>query len=147
MADRRTVVILSELRDAMDFVSLGELGEHSAYICRDTGKIYWVTGDSSLDEEAELPDDLGEPERYIEIPHKKELDLGRPLALRFALQELPDDYDAIIRYFRSRGAYGRFKDLLEQRGRLSSWYEFEERAAAEALLAWCDEVEIAVRPS
>lgn len=146
MTAGRTVVALSDLRDAVDFVSFGDAGEHSAYICCETGQIYWVTGDSSLDEEAELPDDLGDPERYIEVPHKKELDLGRPLALRFALQELPEDYETIVGYFRSRGAYGRFKHLLEVRGALSRWYEFEEQAATEGLVAWCEEVEIALRP-
>jgi hypothetical protein len=146
MADSRTTVALSELRDAIDFVSFGEVGEHSAYICRATGKIYWVTGDSSLDEEEDLPDDLEASDRYIAVPHKKELDLGRRLALRFARRELPDDCETIAGFFRRRGAYARFKDLLERRGMLSRWYEHGEMATGEALLVWCDDVGLAVRP-
>lgn len=41
--------------------------------------------------------------------------------------------------FRRRGAYGRFKDLLEREGRLDEWYAYERQAAQAALLAWATE--------
>jgi hypothetical protein len=75
------------------------------------------------------------------VPRDRELrvDLGRPLALAFAATELPDDDDTVAGFFRRRGAYRRFKDLLEKRGKLEAWYEFENRATEDALLAWCAE--------
>jgi len=52
---------------------------------------------------------------------------------------LSDEYDTVAGFFRRRGAYGRFKALLHARGMLERWYEFENRATEEALLAWCEE--------
>lgn len=34
-------------------------------------------------------------------------------------------------------AYSRFKSLLEQRGQLQNWYQYEEAAVEEALREWC----------
>jgi hypothetical protein len=41
----------------------------------------------------ELPDDTGDSEKFLQIPDKRELDLGKPLALDFARQFLPGDFD------------------------------------------------------
>jgi len=43
----------------------------------------------------ELPDDVGDSEKYLQIPDKRELDLGKPLALDFARQFLPNDFDEV----------------------------------------------------
>jgi hypothetical protein len=128
----------TELRTTFEFVSAGALFEHSAYICRDTGKIY-CSFSAGLAEEADLPEDLETSDLYIAVPHKNELGLGSRLALAFVDQELPDDYHSVAGYFRRRGAYRRFKELLDARGKLQSWYEFETHAMEEALLAWCEE--------
>ena len=125
-----------ELRSSFDFVSSGARFEHSAYICLDTGKIYWHSDLVDLEEE-ELPEDLDTSDRYIAVPHKNDLDLGCRLVFAFIDQELPGDSDTVAGYFRQRGAYGRLKDLLHRRGMLERWYEFENRATEEALLAWC----------
>jgi hypothetical protein len=129
----------AELRDAFDFVSLGELLGAEAYISCDTGKIYLRTVDGDVMEEDEVPEDLETSDRYIAVPHKAELDLGRRLALRFTEQELPADYDVVRDLFRRKGAYARFKRLLETRGVLQRWYDYEERATEEALRSWCQD--------
>jgi hypothetical protein len=41
--------------------------------------------------------------------------------------------------FRRKGAYGQFKRLLESRGALERWHDYEERTVEEALQAWCRE--------
>jgi len=129
----------TDLRAAFEFVSAGAPLEHSAYICLDTGKIYSQSISAGLEEEVDLPEDLETSDRYIAVPHKNDLGLGRRLALAFVDQELPDDHDTAAGFFRRRGAYGRFKQLLHARGMLQPWYEFEDRAMEKALLAWCEE--------
>ena len=59
-----------------------------------------------------------------EIPHKNDLDLGQALVFEFAASHLPDEYDRVRDIFRRRGAYGRFKDLLDSKGLLETWYRF-----------------------
>ena len=124
-----------EISSAFEFVGSAAPTEHSAYISLDTGKIYWASELASMDEE--LPNDVGTSDRYLVVPHKTELDLGRNLAFRFAAQELPDSYERVTSIFRRKGAYGRFKQLLEDNGVLAKWYKFEAEATEKALREWC----------
>ena len=57
------------------------MGENEAYLDQQSGKIYWHSEFGDNDEE--LPDDIDD-EKYILIPDKIELDLGKPLVLDFA---------------------------------------------------------------
>lgn len=125
----------AELRNAFEFVSSGPPDEQNAYICIDTGAIYWVSNTIELEEE--VPDDVETSDRYIAVPHKNDLRLGQNMALSFVDQELPDDYNTAASFFRKRGAYRRFKDLLQARGVLEKWYAFEASASDAALLDWC----------
>ena len=68
-------VSLSDLQLAFEFVSSGGMGENEAYLDRRSGKIYWHSEFGDNDEE--LPDDIDD-EKYISIPDKRELDLGKP---------------------------------------------------------------------
>jgi Uncharacterised protein family (UPF0158) len=130
-----------DLSAAFDFVSYGAPFEHQAFVSLDTGAIHWVSATAPIDEE-DLPDDLDTSDRYIAIPHKNDLDLGRNLALRFADEQLPHQYARIEGFFRHRGAYARFKDLLESEGRLEQWYAFEAESTERALRDWCKANEI-----
>jgi hypothetical protein len=60
------------------------------------------------------------------------------LALKFVAQALPDDFDEVARIFQRRGAYARFKNLLERRGKLAEWYAFESESQRKALRGWCE---------
>jgi hypothetical protein len=138
VSTKTVAVDVRELRNALDFVSAGDPFDHGAWICLDTGKIHWRSSAAGLDDE-DLPEDIDDTDRYLAVPSQRDLDLGHRLALAFAARELPDDHDMVARFFRRRGAYSRFKNLLQTRGLLASWYEFENRATDGALLAWCAE--------
>src|SRR2546429_6921367 len=96
-------VSFSDLQLAFEFVSSGGMGENEAYLDRRSGKIYWHFEFGDNDEE--MPDDIDDDEKYISIPDKRELDLGKPLVLDFAREVLPDDYDEVRHIFSRRGAY------------------------------------------
>ena len=129
------VAKFSDLELAFEFVSFGAPSEHSAFLCLETGVCHWHT--EIGDNEEPLPDDILDSGKYLEIPHKNDLGLGKPLALKFAAQVLADDFDEVAGIFQRREAYGRFKRLLEQRGKLEQWYEFENENEREALRGWC----------
>jgi len=136
---KKIMVDRDELETAFEFVSSGAPYENTASISVTTGKIRWhsmLMGDMGDDDDADDDDDA---EDGIAVPHKNDLDLGSRLVLRFVRQEMPRDYDTVAEFFRRRGAYGRFKDLLERRHKLERWYEFEERETQAALLAWCEQ--------
>jgi len=125
-----------DLSAAFDFVSDGAPMEHHAYVSLDTGQIYW-TSDSIDTREEDIPEDIKTSARYLAIPHKSELDLGRGLVLRFVAQQLSAHYDQVEGFFRRQGAYARFKDLLEREGVLEHWYAFEADSVEKALRQWC----------
>ena len=127
----------SDLDMAVDFVSSDVLLGASAYICRETGKVWYESDD--LSEEEELPDNVGDTNKYAEVPDKRDLDLGKRLVLSFASQELPNQYEKIESIFRRSGAYSRFKDFLRDHGALEAWYKHEESATRKALCAWAKE--------
>jgi hypothetical protein len=78
MTSTKTVSVnAEELRTTFEFVSFGAPLEHSAYICVDTGKIYCHSVSAGLEEEEDLPEDLETSDRYIAVPHKNDLGLGR----------------------------------------------------------------------
>ena len=133
-----------DLSDAFEFVSSAAPMEHRAFISIDTGGIYWVSSLGPVEEE--LPDDLEESDRYVAIPHKNDLDLGRNLALRFAEAELPNAYEGVRDCFRYRGAYACFKALLAAHGCLDRWYAFEAECTEQALKDWCEDNRIEVTP-
>ncbi|MGA7179492.1 MAG: UPF0158 family protein [Thiobacillaceae bacterium] len=135
-------VRLSELLDAFEFVSFGGDIDHGAYIDLDTEEIYYVSSENAMEEE--VSGDLESSDRYIAVPHKNDLNLGRDLALSFADEELPSDYDTIAGFFRKRGAYARFKDFLACHNLLERWYAFEAREKEKALRAWCQDHDIAI---
>lgn len=125
-----------DLATAFDFVSGGDPMENEAYVSLDTGNVYWVSNLIDDDEE-ELPDDLETSDRYLLIPDKSELGLGKRLALRFAAEYLPQHYEQAEGFFSRKGAYARFKDLLERKGMLERWYAFEAEAIKRELKQWC----------
>ncbi|HJZ20633.1 MAG TPA: UPF0158 family protein [Bradyrhizobium sp.] len=135
---------LKEIRDAFELVSMsGGLGRHEAFLCRQTGKIYWNSELFDLDEPDDelydkLPDDIEDDEKYIAIPDKRELDLGKPLVLDFAREFLPKDFDDVRYMFSKKGGYRKFRALLERRKALDRWYEFESQATERALRDWCE---------
>ncbi|MCK4709089.1 MAG: hypothetical protein KAU21_10770 [Gammaproteobacteria bacterium] len=127
---------------AFDFVNFGQPYENEAYLNLHTGETHWY---SELgDNEDELPGDIDDEKKYIPLPHKNDLNLGKRLVLKFAYQCLPEDAEKIENAFRKKGAYSKFKYILEAKGKIEEWYEFESEAEDKALREWCKINEITV---
>ena len=135
-------VKFDDLSLAFEFVGSAPPSENNAYIALDAGQIYWTSELNPLDEE--VPRDLETSDRYLLLPHKAEFDLGKGLALCFAVSELPHCHDQIVGFFQRKGAYARFKDLLDSEGALERWYRYEAEATEKALRDWCAENDIHV---
>ncbi len=129
------MVNLDELEFALIFVDGGTLLEAEAYIAVETGEVILYSEDG---ESEPLPDDIEEEEKYLSIPTKQELGLGKRLVLRFTEEYLPADYEVVENIFRKKGAYSRFKDLLDDRNLLEKWYEYENEKGRMALCEWCE---------
>jgi hypothetical protein len=141
-----TVVNFSELLDAFLWVSGADaFTEQEAYISRRSGHIHW-TGTGEFGIEEDVPEDIGDPDLYVGVPSKKDLNLGRDLVFRFVDEHLADSYELVYEFFRRRGAYARFKNLLEKKGLLEPWHDYESAATEQALRVWCAEEGLQIAP-
>jgi hypothetical protein len=122
--------------EVFEFSCMGLPGESEAFLNRETGE-YFIVSDYCDSEQ--LPDDL-ETEKYVVLPSKSALKLGKRLVLRFASLYLEEDYDNVQLIFRRKGAYSKFKSLLERRSLIDKWHEFEAQAQERALREWCQDV-------
>lgn len=129
------------IEEAFLFVSSAAPFECTAVVHRQTGETFYASLMAGYDE---LPEDLDESDDYIDIPHKNDLDLGKPLVMDFVRSRCPEEIDRVLMIFSRRWAYGRFKDLLEQKALLDEWYVFEQQQTRQALLHWCEENSIAL---
>jgi len=129
----------SDVLDLFELVNFGSPFEHEGYICKTSGKTYFysVFGDNG----EELPDDICD-EKYLTIPQKSELNLGKSLAFDFTQEFLPAQYAEVCSIFRHKGAYSKFKSLLEEAGKIEEWYKFEAKHTEQALREWCSEHDI-----
>ena len=116
--------------------------DSEAFVSRLTGMVHWSSNTIELDEA--LPDDIEDGRIYVAVPNKHDLNLGKNLALTFAEERLADSYQTVANLFRQRGAYARFKDLLERKGLLQAWYDFEAKATELALREWADDEGISI---
>ena len=91
------------------YVSFGMMLSTEAYISRETGEIFYISDDPDLDEGN--PKDLGDYEKYIEVPGKVELDLGKRVVFRFVSEALPEKLGEVEEIFRRKGAYSRYQRL------------------------------------
>ena len=124
------------IEDAFLFVSSAAPFECTAVVHSKTGETFYASLMAGYDD---LPDYLDDSDDYIGIPHKNDLDLGKPLIMDFVHSQCPEEIDRVLSIFSHRGAYGRFKDLLEQKALLDEWYAFEQQRTRQALLLWCEE--------
>lgn len=141
----RPTVKYDDLELAYSFASDTCDIESTAWICRKTGKIYWESSD--LDDEFEVPHDVGDCSLYASVPDQQELGLGTRLVFRFVKSKIPAHYDRVSSIFRRRGAYGRYKDFLQDQGLLEEWYEFENSTTENALRIWAEGEGFVVLPA
>ncbi|WP_440056597.1 hypothetical protein ACSLBF_21040 (plasmid) [Pseudoalteromonas sp. T1lg65] len=123
-----------DVLNLFELVNFGSPYESEEYICKESGKTYCYT--EFADNEEELPDDIND-EKYLAIPYKDDLNLGNNLAFNFTLEYLPSEYENVRSTFKRKGAYVRFKSLLENAGIIEAWYKYEAMHTEKALREWC----------
>lgn len=131
----------NDLLETFELVNAGMPGESEAYLDRESGRTLVI---SVMGEELDPPPEDLDTDRYIHLPHKNDLDLGNALVFSFAREFLPDRYEDIREIFRRKGAYRRFKSLLEGQGLLDQWHRYEEQATETALREWCEEIGVSL---
>jgi hypothetical protein len=92
----------------------------------------------------DLPEGAEDDPNYIAIPRKQVLGLGKALALDFAREFLPKDYEDVRDMFGRRGGYRNFRAPVTKRRVLERWYDFESKATKRAMREWCELNEIEI---
>jgi hypothetical protein len=128
---------IADLVEAMDF---GGDGDMQAWVCVATGEMHFHSDLVGDDENFELPDDIEDETQYLAIPDRREMGLGRRVALGFASEAMNErDFADVREFFSHRGAYKRFRSLIERRGLLQRWYDFQKQADEAAMREWAED--------
>lgn len=136
------MISFKDFYDAYDQAEFGREYGAKAFVNAAEERILVIPSEMVADEEeieaAETELDSG---GWVEFPDQYELHLGQELVFRFASVHLsPVDCQRVRRIFSRRGAYGRWKDLLEEHGLLKNWHEFSETEEINALKNWLEEM-------
>jgi len=130
-----------KIEEAFEFVSAGQLFSHDAFLDTETGEVLYQ---SDSDESDDLPEDIDEA-RYISIPNRGELHLGKPIVLSFVETHAPDCLLEVLGFFAHKGAFSNFKNLMDLNNILDQWYEYESKETEKALREWCEAKGISLR--
>ncbi len=114
----------------------GEFGT-GAWVDCETDTLIVYSGEG-VDDEPPPPDDINDNPRYLPVPTRHELNLGRQLALDFMHEHWPEEIDWARETLHCRGGWHRFKSRLEARGLMRQWFDYQEQRTMEALRAWCE---------
>lgn len=125
-------VKIDDIEMAIEFASYS-MSDSEAYINVETGDIHYI-GDC-VDEP--IPSDIFENKKYVCIPRKADLGLGKRVALDFVAKNIPSKIDLTYDIFSRKGAYSKFKSLLASMEQLDNWFEHEQAALRSATLDWC----------
>lgn len=120
--------------DAFHYVSDAPPGERTAAVHRLTGRVFLASLKAGYDER---PAGAATDPAYLTIPHRQELDPGKPLVLEFIRSHCPAELARVEALFARPGAFRNVKDLLRRRQLLESWQVFEAQRLEALLRQWC----------
>ena len=111
-----------------------------AFVRTDADGIVYVPNSMFADtEEIDAAYDAMKEGSWIAFPDVSKL----RLALRFAREFLSEEQcERVVAIFSRRGAFRRFKDFLDECGKLQDWYGYEELTVLEALKQWLKDNDI-----
>lgn len=120
--------------DAFHYVSDAPPGERAAVVHRITSQVFLASFKAGYDER---PTGAESDPDYATIPHRQELDSGKPLLLEFIQSHCPSELARVEALFARPGAFRNVKDLLRRRHLLESWQVFEAQRLEALLRQWC----------
>lgn len=121
--------------DAFHYVSNAPVGERSAVVRRSSGQVYLASVKADFDERPIGSE--GDPD-YLIIPHRQELDPGKPLLIEFVRSHCPGELARVEGLFGRSGAFRNVKDHFRRLGLLESWQVFESQRIEFLLRQWCE---------
>lgn len=141
-------VALDDLLQALDWVSDLSSTDNMAFVCRESGRVFMTSDEGfGVELEPDLPLDIDDETKYAIVPTRQDLRLGKRLAVRFVQTSLPARLEETYTIFAARGAYARFKDMLESEQALDAWYAFEAEAVERGLREWAESEGLVVAAS
>ena len=125
----------STIEEAFHYVSDARPGERRPVVRRTTGEVFLASLKAGYDER---PAGSETDSDYVSIPHRQELDPGKPLMLEFVRSHCPAESARVEALFARSGGFRNVKDLLRRLQLLESWQVFEDQQLQALLRRWCE---------
>jgi glutamate-1-semialdehyde aminotransferase len=110
---------------------------NTVYVSKQAGSVHVLPAD--MEAGVEVPEDIETSDEFLQLPDRRDFDLGNELAYRFTEIEMPQEYDNVRNMFHHKGAYGNFKQLLQSKKLLQRWTQYEDEQTQAALREWCEQ--------
>ena len=113
---------------------------YTYFLDLETGESVFLADEliTGLDNEG-LEDEIEEsPERYLRLPTKFEIHEYHIME-EFIWTLKGEKADKLERAIRGRGAFRRFKDMVDRMGILQRWYDFQSEYYRKLAAQWCQE--------
>ncbi|WP_432822825.1 UPF0158 family protein [Trichloromonas sp.] len=123
-----------KIDDAFHYISDAPPGERTAAVHRLTGQVFLASHKAGFDER---PAGSETDPDYLTIPHRQDLDPGKPLLLEFVRSHCPAELARVEALFARPGAFRNVKDLLRRKHLLANWQIFESQQIEALLRKWC----------
>ncbi|MCX7098170.1 MAG: UPF0158 family protein [Methylococcales bacterium] len=130
-------ISLSNIRDAIDFISADPSGDSTAFVSLATGNIIYHSCYMDDEDVEALPDDIADTSKYCKLPDVKDLNLGIGLVYGFINHYRPSAREEIRAMFKKRGAYAKFSNWLERHNLTDNWHRFREETSNNVVAEWC----------
>ena len=142
-------VKLQDILEGLEFLT----DEGTSYLNTTPGEVVYVTTEELRAAENEEPLDdfpewqhdairiageIVETDHYLLLPDRFEINEYQIME-RFCLSVDDDDLrNDLCDAIRGRGAFRRFKDLIQAYGMAEAWYRYRDAALREIAMSWCE---------
>ena len=112
-------------------------GEDCFYYNKITGELEYFNREQENPNDLDI-DEIDEDENVVALPSKYSIDdYGIMKDFMFA-QKDKKIHDAIYDSIHQKGAFRKFRQVVEQYGILQKWYEFKDKEYEDIVKEWCE---------
>ena len=132
--NRSAQTVAVKIREIMDGMEMVD-DQTTVYYDTKTGQLI-LDCDASYGLNEVSSEELANNKRYLQLPDRFEINEYH-MVEAFIADQSEENANRLFRAIQGRGAFRRFKDLIDELGLSEAWYEFRENCYRDRAVRWC----------